>query len=78
MGRRRLDVKHLYLSQQDVNAVAKPASVRIQTLSQSIIVDFLLQKHVKKDRKREEGQQEDSGRETPGPQSTTSPAVNAF
>ena len=42
MGRRRLDVKHLDSSQQDVNAVAKPASDRIQTLSQSIIVDFLL------------------------------------
>ena len=42
MGRRRLDVKHLDSSQQDVNAVAKPASDRIQLLFQSIIVDFLL------------------------------------
>ena len=42
LGRRRLDVKHLDSSQQDVNAVAKPASDRIQILFQSIIVDFLL------------------------------------
>ena len=35
-------MKHLDSSQQDVNAVAKPASDRIQLLSQSIIVDFLL------------------------------------